>query len=248
MTAPPDAIWHSDAVRVLLIEDDAKLAERTAEYLRDHGASVELATDGALGLARAEAGEHDIVLLDLMLPGLDGLSVCKQLRKVSGVPVIMLTARGEEVDRIVGLELGADDYLPKPFSPRELVARMRAVLRRGAAAAPSNANDLTVGALSIDRERHVATFAGTVLELTAFQFDLLWVIARAAGKVLAREQIYNEVRRLRGEAPASFDPAVDRSVDVHMSKIRAALAAAGPDGGALVRTIRGVGYVIGDEA
>ena len=106
MTAPLDAIWHSHRVRVLLIEDDAKLAERTAEYLRDHGATVEIAADGAVGLARAEAGEHDIVLLDLMLPGLDGLSVCKQLRKVSGVPVIMLTARGEEVDRIVGLELG----------------------------------------------------------------------------------------------------------------------------------------------
>jgi|LNFM01.2.fsa_nt_gb DNA-binding response OmpR family regulator len=241
-------IWHSSPVRVLLIEDDVKLAERTAEYLRDHGAAVEIVGDGDGGLVRAQAGDHDIVLLDLMLPGIDGLAVCKQLRKTSGVPVIMLTARGDEVDRVVGLELGADDYLPKPFSPRELLARMRAVLRRGVAPASANANELRVGALAIDRERHVASFGDATLELTAFQFDLLWVLARSAGKVLGREQIYNEVRRLRGESPASFDPAVDRSVDVHMSKIRAALSGAGPDGATVVRTVRGVGYVIGDEA
>ena len=234
-------------VRVLLIEDDAKLAEHTAEYLRGHGAAVEIVADGALGLSRALAGEHDVVLLDLMLPGLDGLSVCQQLRRHGAVPVIMLTARGEEVDRIVGLEIGADDYMPKPFSPRELLARMRAVLRRGqGAGSGANPRELRVGVLSIDRERHVASFAGATLELTAFQFDLLWVLASAAGKVLTREQIYNDVRRLRGEPPASFDPAVDRSVDVHMSKIRAALTSAGPEGSSVVKTIRGVGYGIGD--
>jgi DNA-binding response OmpR family regulator len=246
MTADFAACGMVISVRVLLIEDDVKLAERTAEYLRDHGAVVEIVADGDTGLARAQAGGHDIVLLDLMLPGMDGLAVCKQLRASSGVPVIMLTARGDEVDRIVGLELGADDYMPKPFSPRELLARMRAVLRRGASTS-TNATELRVGALAIDRERHVATFGDTQLELTAFQFDLLWVLARSAGKVLAREQIYNEVRKLRGESPASFDPAVDRSVDVHMSKIRAALTAAGPDGATVVRTVRGVGYVMGDE-
>jgi DNA-binding response OmpR family regulator len=233
-------------VRVLLIEDDVKLADRTAEYLQGHGAEVEIIADGAAGLERARAGEHEIVLLDLMLPGMDGLALCQQLRQSSDVPIIMLTARGEEVDRIVGLELGADDYMPKPFSPRELLARMRAVLRRGGPPAPGEpAQLIEFGALVIDRDRHTASFEGHAIELTAFQFDLLWVLARSAGKVLPREQIYNDVRRLRGEPPVDFDPAVDRSVDVHMSKIRAALGAASPSGTTLVRTIRGVGYVLG---
>ncbi|MBK6916068.1 MAG: response regulator transcription factor [Deltaproteobacteria bacterium] len=232
-------------VRVLLIED-VKLADRTAEYLQGHGAEVEIIADGAAGLERARAGEHEIVLLDLMLPGMDGLALCQQLRQSSDVPIIMLTARGEEVDRIVGLELGADDYMPKPFSPRELLARMRAVLRRGGPPAPGEpAQLIEFGALVIDRDRHTASFEGHAIELTAFQFDLLWVLARSAGKVLPREQIYNDVRRLRGEPPVDFDPAVDRSVDVHMSKIRAALGAASPSGTTLVRTIRGVGYVLG---
>jgi len=117
-------------VRLLLIEDDARLAEHTAEYLRDHEAEVEIVGDGTTGLARASSGEHDLVLLDIMLPGLSGLEVCTQLRQTSQIPVIMLTARGDEIDRVVGLEIGADDYLPKPFSPRELLARIRAVLRR----------------------------------------------------------------------------------------------------------------------
>jgi DNA-binding response OmpR family regulator len=237
------------SVRVLLIEDDAKLATRTAEYLRDHGAQVEIAADGAIGLERARAGDHDVVLLDLMLPEIDGLSLCKELRRDSTVPVIMLTARGEDVDRIVGLELGADDYLAKPFNPRELLARMRAVLRRTAVAAPAQPQSelVRVGGLVIDRDRHTAAIGDTALELTAFQFDLLWVLAKTAGKVRSREQLYNDVRRLRGEAPtSSFDPAVDRSVDVHMSKIRAALAAAAPEAASLVKTVRGVGYVIGD--
>jgi len=235
-------------VRVLLIEDDVRLAEHTAEYLRDHDAEVEIVHDGEQGLTRAQAGGHDIVLLDLMLPKMDGLQLCKQLRLGSNVPVIMLTARGDEVDRVVGLELGADDYMPKPFSPRELLARIRAVLRRNSGAAEPPPATLQIGALSIDRDRHVASFANVVLELTAFQFDLLWVLARAAGRVLAREHIYNEVRQLRGDPPADFDPSVDRSVDVHLSKIRAALAAAAPEGAQVIRTIRGVGYVLGDEA
>ncbi len=233
-------------MRVLLIEDDVRLAEHTAEYLRDHEAEVEIVHDGEQGLARAQAGGHDIVLLDLMLPKLDGLSLCKQLRQGSNVPVIMLTARGDEVDRVVGLELGADDYLGKPFSPRELLARIRAVLRRNSGAAEPPSAVLDIGQLAIDRDRHVASFAGVTLELTAFQFDLLWVLARAAGRVLAREHIYNDVRQLRGDPPADFDPSVDRSVDVHLSKIRAALAAAAPEGAQLIRTIRGVGYVLGD--
>jgi DNA-binding response OmpR family regulator len=160
----------------------------------------------------------------------------------------MLTARGEEVDRVVGLEIGADDYLPKPFSPRELLARIRAVLRRHAASPEPDAQVRTVGGLVIDRDRRIADFQGVRLELTAYQFDLLWVLAGGAGRVMARANLHNKVRELRGEPATEFDPAVDRSIDVHLSKIRGALAGAHPDGAALIQTIRGVGYVLGPEA
>ncbi|MCA9655551.1 MAG: response regulator transcription factor [Myxococcales bacterium] len=236
-------------VRLLLIEDDARLAEHTAEYLRDHDAEVEVVGDGAQGLERAASGDHDLVLLDLMLPGLDGLEVCKQLRLRSAIPVIMLTARGDEIDRVVGLEIGADDYLPKPFSPRELLARIRAVLRRHAAPAPGSEETqvIEVGPLRIDRDRRTAQVGEETLELTAYQFDLLWVLAGGAGKVLSREQLHAQVRQLRGEPPIDFDPAVDRSIDVHMSKVRGALASVSSDAKGLIRTIRGVGYVLSDE-
>lgn len=235
-------------VRLLLIEDDARLAEHTAEYLRDHDAQVEVVGDGTEGLVRAASGEHDLVLLDIMLPGLDGLEVCRQLRQRSGVPVIMLTARGDEIDRVVGLEIGADDYLPKPFSPRELLARIRAVLRRQPTGGAAEAGQrLEIGPLQIDRERRTATVGQTALELTAYQFDLLWVLAGSAGKVLGREQLHRQVRTLRGEPPIDFDPAVDRSIDVHMSKVRGALGSVDSAAKGLIRTVRGVGYVLSDE-
>ncbi len=235
-------------MRLLLIEDDVRLAEHTAEYLRDHDCEVEVVADGAQGLERAASGEHDLVLLDIMLPGLDGLEVCRQLRTRSPVPVIMLTARGDEIDRVVGLEIGADDYLPKPFSPRELLARIRAVLRRHPGATPDAGTRLEIGPLSIDRERRDARVGESALELTAYQFDLLWVLAAGAGKVLSREQLHAEVRQLRGEPTVDFDPSVDRSIDVHMSKVRGALGGVSSEAKALIRTIRGVGYVLSDEA
>jgi len=238
-------------VRILLIEDDARLAEHTAEYLTHHDAQVEVASDGERGLVRARSGEHDLVLLDLMLPKLDGIELCKQLRSSSNVPVIMLTARGDEVDRIVGLELGADDYLAKPFSPRELLARIRAVLRRHQAPAPASAGEpsaeLRVDDLVINRDRRTADFRGERVELTAFQFDLLWVLAQSARKVLGRGEIHTAVRELRGEPPSEFDPAIDRSIDVHLSKIRSALTTAHDDAAKLIQTVRGVGYVLGAE-
>jgi DNA-binding response OmpR family regulator len=235
-------------VRILLIEDDERLADVTAEYLRGHDAEVEIVADGELGLSRALRTEHDIVLLDLMLPSLDGIEVCKRLRQESSVPVIMLTAKGDEVDRIVGLEIGADDYLPKPFSPRELLARIRAVLRRHQANPSEETQTISVGPLHVDRDRRVATLHDQPVELTAYQFDLLWILAKGAGRVLARAQLHNQVRALRGEDPVDFDPAVDRSIDVHLSKIRSALGAAHDDGADLIRTVRGVGYVLGPEA
>ena len=241
--------------RVLLVEDDTRLAAHTAEYLQDHDFRVEIAADGELGLARALSGEHDVVLLDLMLPRLDGLSVCKALRQRSAVPVLMLSARSEEIDRILGLELGADDYLAKPFSFRELVARIRAVLRRGLPPGdhsgnhsgnhPGNQPGLRrCGPLLIDRERHRVSVEGAACELTAYQFDLLWLLAGAPDQVLAREQIHQRLRALRGEPAGEFDPAVDRSIDVHLSKVRAALTAAHPSGAGLIRTLRGVGYML----
>jgi len=244
--------WHAPRVRLLLVEDDARLAEHTAEYLRDHEADVEVVGDGLAGLERAASGEHDLVLLDVMLPGLDGLEVCRRLRQRSPIPVIMLTARGDEIDRVVGLELGADDYVPKPFSPRELLARVRAVLRRqpgppAAVAAAGSGQRLEIGPLRIDRERRTVHVETQVLELTAYQFDLLWVLATNAGKVLGREQLHGQVRQLRGEPLIEFDPAVDRSIDVHLSKVRSALGSVSDAAKALIRTVRGVGYVLSDE-
>ncbi len=231
--------------RVLLVEDDAKLAQRTAEYLQGHKFTVDIASDGELGLARALAGSYDVVLLDLMLPVRDGLSVCKELRQRSAVPVLMLSARNEEIDRVLGLELGADDYLAKPFSPRELVARIRAVLRRGSANAASNgANERRCGPLVINRDRHRATVEQNPCELTAYQFDLLWILACAPEQALSREQIHQRLRALRSEPAGDFDPSVDRSIDVHLSKIRAALTTAHPSGTGLIRTLRGVGYML----
>ena len=231
--------------RVLLVEDDARLAERTAEYLQGHDFTVEVAPDGELGLTRALSGEHDVVLLDIMLPRRDGLSVCRELRQRSAVPVLMLSARNEEIDRVLGLELGADDYLAKPFSPRELVARIRAVLRRGVTgSAGPNPGLRRCGPLSVDRDRHRAAVEGVTCELTAYQFDLLWILAGTPEQVLTREQIHQRLRALRNEAPTDFDPSVDRSIDVHLSKVRAALASAHPTGAGLIRTLRGVGYML----
>ena len=235
-------------MRILLIEDDERLAERTSEYLRSHDAEVEIVPEGERGLERAASGEHDIVLLDLMLPGIDGLELCRRLRQRSKVPVIILSARGEEVDRIVGLEIGADDSLAKPFSPRELLARIRAVLRRHTAPTEASAEIIEVGPLTIDRARRVASMSDSACELTAYQFDLLWLLATQAERVLSRTQLHAQVRALRGEPSQEFDPAVDRSIDVHLSKIRQSLAAAdGERGASLIKTVRGVGYVLSPD-
>lgn len=249
----PAAVSTAPA-KVLLIEDDARLAERTAEYLQGHEMLVEIAGDGERGLQRAEAGGFDVVLLDLMLPRLDGLEVCRRLRQRSKVPVIMLSARSEEIDRVLGLELGADDYLPKPYSPRELVARIRAVLRRAApspapAPAPAEPPQLRrLGPVVVDRARRRVEVAGATCELTAHQFDLLWLLAEAAGEVLSREQLHLRLRALRGQPPAPYDPSVDRSIDVQLSKIRSTLGAADPRAAGMIRTVRGVGYVLDERA
>jgi DNA-binding response OmpR family regulator len=224
------------ALRVLCIDDDTRLYELLASYLGENGVHLEHASDGRQGLATLERGVFDAVLLDVMMPGLDGLEVCRRIREKSRIPVIMLTARGDETDRVVGLELGADDYVPKPFSPRELLARLRAVLRR---AAPSGEPPLVVGNVAVDLQAREVRVAGTAVELTALEFDLLVALARRPGRVVPREVLLEEAGR--GDVTVS-----DRTVDVHVSHLRRKLGD-DPRSPRLIKTVRGVGYVLARE-
>jgi DNA-binding response OmpR family regulator len=222
------------AERVLMIDDDAALAGLVGDYLRPFGYEVTAAGTGRDGLGRLAAEPFDAVLLDVMLPDLDGFEVCRRLRVASGVPVLMLTARGEDEDRIVGLEIGADDYLPKPFNPRELLARLRAVLRRHKPAACRPA-PLRFGRLEIDRDARVVRVDGDERPLTGYQFDLLVAMAESAGRVLGRETLMARAGHDSGEA-------FDRSIDVHVSRIRAAIED-DPRRPRRLLTVRGAGYV-----
>ena len=221
----------------LLIDDDARLASMIAEYLGKNDLDVTVAADGERGLAQLNKTRYDVVLLDVMLPGVDGLEVCKRIRTASrhpDVPVVMLTAKGDDVDKIVGLELGADDYLAKPFNPRELLARVRAILRR---AQPSGAPErFRTGELEIDFAAREVTVGGKRQVLTHFEFELLSQLARAAGRVLSREHLMDV---LKGAEFESFD----RSIDVHVSKLRAKLEQ-DPKEPRYIKTVRGVGYVL----
>jgi two-component system phosphate regulon response regulator OmpR len=221
--------------RILLVEDDPRLAEMLSEYLGQAGFGVTVAPLGATALERLAGADYDAVVLDLMLPDMDGLDVCRQLRTKADTPVLMLTARGEPVDRIVGLELGADDYLPKPFEPRELLARLRAILRRRSRAMAPGEKPLTFGRLEIDTAAHVVRLDGVQCELTGYQFDLLVTLAKSAGRVLSRDALLDAVK---GEQLDSFD----RSIDVHVSRIRAAIED-NPKKPRRVITVRGSGYV-----
>jgi DNA-binding response OmpR family regulator len=217
----------------LLIEDDARLAGLVAEYLGEAGFRVAIAADGRAGLERLAREPFDALVLDLMLPDLDGLEVCRQVRARSDLPVLMLTARGDAMDRVVGLEVGADDYLPKPFEPRELLARLRAILRRRQPGGPQNL--LRFGRLEIDRDARVVRVDGAERSLTAHQFTLLVALAEKAGRVLSREALMDLVK---GEALETFD----RSIDVHISRIRAAIED-DPRRPRRILTVRGAGYV-----
>jgi len=218
---------------ILLIEDDRRLAEMLSEYLGEAGFSVSVAGDGRTGLARLAAEPYDALVLDLMLPDMDGLEVCRQLRAFSDVPVLMLTARGDAMDRVVGLEIGADDYLPKPFEPRELLARLRAILRRRDRTRSSSV--LRFGRLEIDRDARCVRVDGAERALTGHQFTLLVALAERAGRVLSRDTLMDLVK---GEALEAFD----RSIDVHVSRIRAAIED-DPKRPRRLLTVRGAGYV-----
>ncbi len=223
------------STRVLMIEDDAELAEMLGEYLEANGLSFASYGDARSGLAALEEQHFDALLLDIGLPDLDGLEVCRRVRERSTLPIIMLTARGDETDRIVGLELGADDYLPKPFNPRELLARLRAVLRRSRPEARGQSEILRFGELDIDRDARTVAVAGEVRELTGYQFDLLWELASNAGRVLSRDQL---MQSLQGRNLEAFD----RSIDTHVSRIRAAIEV-DPHKPRRLLTVRGAGYV-----
>jgi two-component system phosphate regulon response regulator OmpR len=223
------------AARVLLVDDDERLSDMLATYLRSRGFVVEQRVDGHAGLSALSSSSFDVLVLDVMLPDLDGFEVLKRLRKTHDLPVLMLTARGEDTDRIVGLELGADDYLPKPFNPREVVARLSAILRRVRAPEPKGTDVLRFGRLEIDRAAREARVEGKVCVLTSHQFELLRVLAERAGRVQTREQLMQAVR---GEDLEEFD----RSIDVHISRIRAAIEE-DPKNPRRIRTVRAVGYV-----
>ena len=221
------------AEQILLIEDDDRLAGMVRDYLGESGFNVTIAGTGNDGLAKQKARNFDAIILDLMLPDTDGLEVCRTVRARDGIPILMLTAKGDPMDRIVGLELGADDYLPKPFEPRELLARLRAILRRGKGA--DRADITRFGRLEIDTRAMEARIDGRPCSLTTHQFRLLEIMAKASGRVLSRDYLMDQ---LKGENIDSFD----RSIDVHISRIRAEIEET-PKHPRRVITVRGAGYV-----
>lgn len=221
--------------RILVIDDDVELCSLVSEYLRPEGFQVESAHDGNSGLSRALGGDYALVVLDVMLPRLNGFEVLRKLRDSSRIPVLLLTARGEDVDRIVGLEIGADDYLPKPFNPRELVARIRAILRRTRGKGETPVPEaIRVGEVELDPATRSVLHRGKPVELTSVEFGLLQVLLREAGRVVTREALVDEVLGRK------FSP-FDRSIDMHVSKVRKKLGDSGSED--YIKTIRGAGYI-----
>jgi two-component system, OmpR family, response regulator CpxR len=217
-------------MRLLVVDDDKDLCTLLDEFLRREGLEADFANNGESGLGRFRRGGIDLVVLDVMLPGLDGFEVLRSIRKASNIPVIMLTARGEDIDRIIGLELGADDYLPKPFNPRELIARIRAVLRRLHPFDHDPAR-LEIGDVVLDSGSHEVECGGRRVELTTLEFEILEMMMRAAGRIITRDQI---MQRLYDHAAGPFD----RSIDMHVSHLRRKLGTAGNR----IKTVRGSGY------
>lgn len=224
------------AIRALLIEDDERLAELTIRFLAAHGVDTRHAVDGPGGLAEAEKGGFDVVLLDIMLPGRDGIDVCRELRSKSDVPVIMLTACGTEADRVLGLESGADDYIAKPYSTRELLARVRAVVRRARGLAGPGQKTLRHGPLLLDPGNLRVEIDGAPVPVTSFEFALLHALAERAGRVVSRDQLLDLLHR-------SAEDAFDRSIDVHVSRLRRKLGD-DPRQPRLLLTVRGAGYML----
>ncbi len=235
--------------RILVIDDDTELCDLLKDYFKLEGFDIEAVYNAEMGVQRALSGEHALVVLDVMLPGISGFEVLRRIRERSGIPVLMLTARGDDVDRIVGLEMGADDYLPKPFNPRELVARVRAIRRRAVSEFGKPAREeakavpdakpgqerITVGDIDLDRASRRVLKAGEDIELTSVEFNLLEELLANAGQIVGREELYRKVVG-RGLSP------YDRSIDVHISNLRKKLGR-NSDGLERIKTIRGMGYL-----
>lgn len=231
--------------RILVIDDDTELCELLVDYLQPEGFAVSAMHQAQQGLACALSGEYDLVVLDVMLPGMSGFEVLRHIRASSAVPVLMLTARGEEIDRIIGLEMGADDYLPKPFNPRELLARIRAIQRRSEAHLPEDgqqmrAEKLIAGDICLDPGTRSVTQNGGNLELTTVEFSLLYELLKMAGQVVSREEL---TERVLDRKLSTFD----RSIDVHVSSLRKKLGQE-VNGRERIKTIRGVGYLYAQSA
>ena len=223
-------------IRALVIDDDPKLAALLAEYLGGRGLEVYTAPDGERGLEIHKASSFDVVVLDVMMPKKDGFEVLREIRKDSNIPVIMLTARAEDFDRIVGLELGADDYMPKPFNPRELLARIKAILRRSQSSGNGEAEVLNAAGIRLNIPKREVESGGAIVELTSTEFDILRVLISNAGRVIARERL---MEMARGTEFSAFD----RSIDVHISNLRKKLGDSSKQS-QKIKTIRGVGYLI----
>lgn len=223
-------------ISVVYVEDDERLAKLTAQYLASHGVQVTLVSRGDLALAEVLRVRPDVLLLDVMLPGVNGLEICRNVRERIDVPIIMITARAEEADRVMGLEGGADDYVGKPFSSRELVARIRAHARRARGGSGPRGSHIVLGDLVIDAATMTATRGGRGLPLTTFEFALLRTLAERAGRVLTRDQLLQQVHGVADEA-------FDRSIDVHVSRLRSKLQD-DPRSPKLLKTIRGIGYML----
>lgn len=220
---------------VLLVDDDVELAGMLRDYLQREGFETRVVHDGEAGVTEALSGRHSIVVLDVMLPGISGVEVLRRIRTQSRVPVLMLTAKGDDIDRIVGLELGADDYVPKPCTPRELVARIRAILRRAEGGdALGQAGPITVGQLTLWPERRLAEWDGQPVELTSTELNLLLVLAGRAGRMVSKQELSQQGL---GRPLARYD----RSIDVHVSNLRRKLGALA-DGRSCIQTVRGLGY------
>ena len=224
--------------RILIIDDDVELCDLLTEYFTQEGFEVKAVHDSDTGINQALSDEPSLIVLDVMLPGQSGFEVLRQIREQSKVPVVMLTARGDEVDRIVGLEMGADDYLPKPFNPRELVARIRAIQRRAVTANESHEQEsgkiLKIGDVELDPGARTVLLEGKPVELTAVEFSMLEILLRMAGQVVNRETLAKEVL---GRRLSPFD----RSIDVHVSSLRRKIGLQ-PNGSERIKTIRGTGY------
>ena len=226
---------HSDMEHVLIIEDDVRLAELTRDYLESNGFKVTVEGEGSRGVEQILALQPDLVILDLMLPGEDGLSICRRVRPDYAGPILMLTARTDDMDQVLGLEMGADDYVPKPVQPRVLLARMRALLRRAEIVDQSGDSRLSFGNLEVDSATREAWLEGERIDLTSAEFDLLWLLASNAGRVLTREEIFNNLRGIKYDGQ-------DRSIDVRVSRIRPKIGD-DPNHPHRIKTVRSKGYL-----